>query len=291
MRVVHSIAELRRLVAHEKSQGKRVGIVPTMGNLHAGHLKLVETALQQAEFVICTLFVNPLQFGPQEDLAAYPRTPDQDMRQLQAAGCHCLFAPAVSEMYPAGPAGHTTVSVPGLGERLCGRTRPGHFDGVATVVSKLFNICQPDSACFGLKDYQQFLVVSRMVADLCLPIRLIGVETVREPNGLAMSSRNNYLSAQQKDTAAALYRGLTQLAAELQAGARDFARLEADAVRRLQALGLRPDYVAICNAATLAPAATQDTELALLVAAFLGSTRLIDNIRISLSPSPQGETS
>lgn len=282
MRIVTKIAELRRLVAHEKSQGHRVSLIPTMGNLHAGHLKLVETARQESDFVLCSIFVNPLQFGPDEDLSRYPRTPEDDQRGLTQAGCHCLFAPSAEEMYPNGRDGHTLVSVPGLGDRYCGKSRPGHFDGVATVVSKLFNITQPDTAVFGLKDYQQFLVISRLVSDLRFPIRLIGVETVREASGLAMSSRNNYLTAEQKTRAATLYRSLKFVAAGLQSGREDFATLENQARGMLTQVGMQTDYLTTCQSATLDPAQTHDRQLVILAAAWIGNTRLIDNLRLDL---------
>ncbi|MEX2132482.1 MAG: pantoate--beta-alanine ligase, partial [Pseudohongiellaceae bacterium] len=254
MRIITTAAELRRLLAHEKSQGSRIGLVPTMGNLHAGHIKLVTTAREQCDYVVGTIFVNPLQFGTDEDLEIYPRTPDEDIKKLTESGCNGLFMPSVAEMYPGGTAAHTLVSVPGLGDNYCGKSRPGHFDGVATVVSKLLNLVQPDSAFFGLKDYQQYLVISKMALDLQIPVRIIGVETVREASGLAMSSRNNYLTAEQKVRAANLYRSLGFVAEALDKGRTDFAELENQARTMLNDKGLTPDYFAVCHALTLEPA-------------------------------------
>jgi pantoate--beta-alanine ligase len=282
MRIISTVADLRRLLAHEKSQGSRIGLVPTMGNLHAGHLSLVTAALQHSEYVVCSLFLNPLQFGPGEDLDAYPRTPETDMQLLKDAGCHCLFVPPVAEMYPGGTSQQSLVTVPKLGDEYCGKSRPGHFNGVATVVSKLFNMVQPDIAVFGLKDYQQFLVINKLVTDLQFPVRIVGVETVREASGLAMSSRNNYLTAEEKIQASALNRCLVFVTDGLRAGRTDFSTLEQQAREMLCERGLRPDYLAICHARTLESASTSDKELVVLAAAYLGQTRLIDNLRVTL---------
>jgi pantoate--beta-alanine ligase len=249
-----------------------------MGNLHKGHLTLIAAARAECDVVVATIFVNPMQFGPQEDLARYPRTFAADMAALQESGCDYLYAPAASEIYPAGPAVHTRVSVPELSSLHCGKSRPGHFDGVCTVVCKLFNMIQPDWAFFGYKDYQQFHLISTMVRDLYLPVRLQGVQTVRESSGLAMSSRNGYLSAQQRGQAAALYATLTVIADRVQQGQSEFRQLEQEAAAKLAAAGLQPDYFHICNRATLQLAGHGDTNLIILAAVYAGTTRLIDNI-------------
>lgn len=277
MRVIDDSRSLRETLNPLRHRGQRIALVPTMGNLHEGHLALVAEAQKHASFVVCSIFVNPMQFGPSEDLDAYPRTLEQDIARLEAAGCHALFTPGVAEMYPLGHQQHTVVSVPALSEGYCGASRPGHFDGVATVVCKLFNLVQPDTAVFGLKDYQQFLVIQRMTADLCLPIALVGVPTRREASGLAMSSRNGYLTAEEKERATALIHNLRTAADSLQAGATP-AEVEARATQQLEEAGLRPDYFKVCHAQTLAPATAQDENLVILAAAWMGRTRLIDNL-------------
>ncbi|HWV11153.1 MAG TPA: pantoate--beta-alanine ligase, partial [Pseudomonas sp.] len=225
MNTVKTVRELRAAVAQARAEGKQIALVPTMGNLHAGHAALVEKASQRADFVVASIFVNPLQFGPNEDLATYPRTLAADQDKLVEAGCHLLFTPDVDEMYPQGMQGQTLVSVPGVSEGLCGASRPGHFDGVSTVVTKLFNMVQPDLAIFGQKDFQQLAVIRTLVRDLNMPIQIIGEPTVRAEDGLALSSRNGYLSAEQRAVAPTLYRGLEQIAAAIAAGERDFATL------------------------------------------------------------------
>jgi len=225
MNTVKTVLELRAAVARARSEGKRIAFVPTMGNLHEGHVALVEKAGQRADFVVASIFVNPLQFGPSEDLAKYPRTLAADQEKLVAAGCHLLFHPDVEEMYPHGQDGQPRVAVPGVSEGLCGASRPGHFEGVATVVTKLFNMVQPDLAVFGEKDFQQLAVIRTLVRDLNMPIQIIGEPTVRAAAGLALSSRNGYLSAEQRAAAPALYRTLQQLAEAIRNGERDFTAL------------------------------------------------------------------
>ena len=273
---------LREIVAQQKDSGNSVGLVPTMGNLHAGHLRLISEARSKCDFVVSTIFVNPLQFGPKEDLDAYPRTLDADRRLLEQQGCDALFAPSTEEVYGKDINHQSIVHVPLLSENYCGASRPGHFDGVATVVCKLFNMVAPDFAFFGLKDYQQFLVIKKMAADLAIPIRIEGVETVREESGLAMSSRNGYLSAEQKLLAANLYRCLTDSAAEIRNQSRAYSDIEDTAIERLENLGLQPDYFAICNAETLQAATPDDRSLVILAAVYIGPSRLIDNLRIQL---------
>ena len=271
---------LRNHLGKLKRQGKRVALVPTMGNLHEGHLSLIDLARSKSDVVVATIFVNPLQFGPAEDLDAYPRTLDRDIERLDSRRCDCVFTPSVAEIYGDSLNAQTIVKVPGISEGFCGSSRPGHFEGVATVVTRLFNIAQPDLAVFGLKDYQQFLVIRKMVRDLLMPVEILGGEIVRERNGLALSSRNGYLDSLQREQAAAIYRSLQLVAAELQEGNQDNTALEAKGREILEQAGLRPDYYAICNADTLEPAQAHDTNLVILVAAFLGTTRLIDNLRL-----------
>ncbi|MNZ31573.1 Pantothenate synthetase [compost metagenome] len=282
MNTVKTVRELRAAVARARSEGKRIGFVPTMGNLHSGHAALVTKAAQRVDFVVASIFVNPLQFGPSEDLDKYPRTLAADQEKLLQAGCHLLFAPTVEEMYPDGMAGQTRVSVPQLSDGLCGASRPGHFEGVATVVSKLFNMVQPDLAVFGQKDFQQLAVIRAMVRDLNMPIQIIGEPTVRAEDGLALSSRNGYLSDEQRATAPALYRVLSQMAAAIEQGERNYPALIANGQQQLSAAGFRPDYLEIRQALSLRPAASEDRDLVILVAAFLGATRLIDNLHLNL---------
>lgn len=277
-----SIAALRSHLAQIRETGQSIGFVPTMGNLHKGHLALVKEAQEQSDYVVASIFVNPLQFGPEEDYERYPRTFDQDREALENARCDALFIPAVNEIYPQGLDSHTLVSVPELSELYCGSTRPGHFNGVATVVTKLFNIVQPDLAVFGLKDYQQLQVIRKLVRDLCLPVSIIGVETCRESDGLAISSRNAYLTVEQRRDAARIYRILQSTAETIAAGNRDFSELEQMAKSSLNEGDLKVDYFNICHAHTLLPATEYDTELVILAAAWLGSTRLIDNISIDI---------
>lgn len=280
MNTVKTVLDLRAAVARARSEGKRIGLTPTMGNLHSGHVALVSKAVQRADFVVATIFVNPLQFGPNEDLATYPRTLAADQEKLLQAGCHLLFTPSVEEMYPHGMADQTLVSVPHLSEGLCGASRPGHFDGVATVVSKLFNMVQPDLAVFGEKDFQQLAVIRAMVRDLNMPIKIIGEPTVRAEDGLALSSRNGYLSAEQRAAAPALYRIISQIGDAIRGGEQDFERLLQDNRRELESAGFRIDYLEIREASTLRPASAQDSDIVILAAAFMGKTRLIDNLHL-----------
>ncbi|NBF06127.1 pantoate--beta-alanine ligase [Pseudomonas sp. Fl5BN2] len=282
MNTVKTVRELRAAVARARSEGKRIGFVPTMGNLHSGHAALVAKAAQRVDFVVASIFVNPLQFGAGEDLDKYPRTLAADQEKLLQAGCQLLFAPGVEEMYPDGMAGQTRVSVPQLSEGLCGASRPGHFEGVATVVSKLFNMVQPDLAVFGQKDYQQLAVIRALVHDLNMPVQIIGEPTVRAADGLALSSRNGYLSEEQRAIAPVLYRSLSQIAQAIKGGERDYAKLLAEHQQLLEAAGLRGDYLEIRQAQNLRPATAEDRDLVILVAAYLGVTRLIDNLHLNL---------
>lgn len=276
-----SIETLRSTLARWRAEGARLAFVPTMGNLHAGHLRLVEVARAQADRTVASVFVNPLQFGPDEDFARYPRTPEADCAALDGAGADLTFLPGVETMYPRPLATLTRVSVPVLGDMLEGAHRPGHFDGVTTVVARLFNLVQPDVAVFGEKDYQQLAVIRRMVADLGWPIAVIGVPTVREPDGLAMSSRNGYLSAEQRAHAPLLAQTLNEVADQLRSGERDYSALEQAAAQVLNGGGFRTDYVSI-RRPDLQPAEAGDARLVILAAARLGTTRLIDNLPVSL---------
>ncbi len=273
-----TLPALRTELSALRRNGKTVALVPTMGNLHKGHLSLIAAARAEYDVVVATIFVNPMQFGAKEDLARYPRTFAADLTALRESGCDYLYTPATGEIYPEGLAVHTRVSVPGISSLHCGHSRPGHFDGVCTVVCKLFNMIQMDAAFFGYKDYQQFHLISTMVRDLYLPVRLYGVPTVRENSGLAMSSRNGYLDAQQRTQASALYATLLQTADSIRAGASEFRQLEKAASATLAAAGLQPDYFHICNRNTLQLAEQNESDLIILAAVYAGTTRLIDNI-------------
>jgi pantoate--beta-alanine ligase len=280
MDTVTTIAHVGERVRQWRAQGLRVAFVPTMGNLHAGHVSLIEAARQHGERFVASIFVNPMQFGPNEDYAHYPRTPRADERMLEAAGCDLMFMPDVAEIYPNGPENAARVEVPVLSSILDGEFRPGHFQGVATIVTKLFNIVAPDAAIFGEKDFQQLTVIRRMVADLCMPVTIIGAATVRESDGLAMSSRNQYLSAAERDIAPALYRQLQQARTRLLAGAAD-RDVETEGLAALTAAGFRPDYFAVRDARDLQQAGPHSQEWVVLVAARLGKARLIDNLCVT----------
>lgn len=280
MHIHADIQELRAALFPHRCAGQRIGLVPTMGNLHRGHLALVETARAQCDIVVASIFVNPLQFGPNEDLDNYPRTLEDDLASLREAGCDLVFTPTPATMYPRGMDGQTLVRVPEVSEGLCGGSRPGHFDGVSTVVSMLFHIVQPDVACFGEKDYQQLAVIRRMVSDLHLPIEIIGVPTVREDSGLALSSRNGYLSDDQRATAARLQSTLVELREQLEAGA-DIDKQLLQGLASLRQAGFEPDYLEL-RARDLSQVTATTRDAILLVAARLGPTRLIDNLSLTL---------
>lgn len=269
-------------VAGWRREGVAVALVPTMGNLHRGHLRLVELALERAQRVIVSIFVNPLQFGPRDDFERYPRTLEHDCNLLAQVGAQLVFAPDAREMYPDGMEGCTVVDVPALDGILEGRFRPGHFQGVATVVAKLFNIAAPDLAVFGQKDYQQLLVIEQMTRDLCLPIEIVGAPIVRDEDGLALSSRNQYLSADERRRAPALHGSLLAARQRILDGDRRWDEIETAAMQDLQLQGFAPDYFAIRAARDLSPTREEDRQLVLLVAARLGTTRLIDNLRLDL---------
>ena len=284
MLTITEILPLREVLAQWRLQGERISFVPTMGNLHAGHLCLVKQARASTSKVIVSIFVNPIQFDRADDLAAYPRTLAQDHRKLSEIDADILFAPGVEEIYPYGIENTTRVEVPSLSYILCGASRPGHFRGVATVVTKLFNMVQPDVAVFGEKDYQQLLLIRRLVADLSMPVEITAVPTQRESDGLAMSSRNRYLDPLERKKAPILYRTLQDMAEAVHIGERDYRKLEQQASQRLAISGLRPDYISICRQHDLATAEIGDDALVILAAAWLGKARLIDNIPIRLIP-------
>lgn len=286
MRVITTIAELREIIKKYKKNDETVGFVPTMGNLHAGHLDLVTKASAKSDRVVVSIFVNPTQFDQADDLKAYPRTMQDDLLQLESLGVDLVFSPEPIEMYP-----HvglvTEVDVPSISNLHEGSSRPGHFRGVATVVCKLFNIVSPDLAIFGQKDFQQLSLIRQMVSDLDMPIKIIGAPTIREDDGLAMSSRNNRLSKDQRKLAASLYRVLKQLEEKIIKGGCDYSVVENEAIKELSEAGFKPDYILVCNAATLHVANEDDRDLVVLAAAYLGEVRLIDNLQVSLGGHPK----
>lgn len=284
MRTYSTKRQLQEALRRERSKGRRIGFVPTMGNLHQGHLNLVRKARELCDVVVVSIFVNPMQFGPNEDLDAYPRTLTADKEKLFAEGVQLLFTPTADEIYPEGMAQQTTVSVPELSNTLCGASRPGHFTGVATVVTKLFNIVQPDVAVFGEKDYQQLSIIRKMARDLCLPIDIIGVPTARAQDGLALSSRNGYLTPDQRRKAPFLNEVLLECREAIACGFDNYRELERRAMARLTEAGFEPDYFAIRDARTLAEVTEDTEEVAILTAARLGEPRLIDNVRLNLNP-------
>jgi pantoate--beta-alanine ligase len=291
MHIISDIAALRAQIQQWRRAGETIAFVPTMGNLHQGHLQLVDVAKRHADRVIASIFVNPMQFGAHEDLAKYPRTLADDCAGLAAHGADAVFTPTAEIMYPRGLAAQTAVEVPALGDYFCGASRPGHFRGVATVVTKLFNLVQPDIAVFGKKDYQQLAIIRQLTSDLSLPISIVGVDTERASDGLALSSRNGYLTETQRLQAPLIYQVLCQLKQRWHAGERDITTLVEDGKAALTAGGFTPDYLAFADQqslvpvtnetlTTLAAAKTLQPALVLLVAAYLGTTRLIDNLEI-----------
>jgi pantoate--beta-alanine ligase len=279
MQTVTRIESMRALVRGWRMAGESIAFVPTMGNLHAGHASLIGAAHHHGRRVVASVFVNPLQFGPNEDYAAYPRTPEEDTALLTEQGVDALLLPTVEEMYPLGVAGSTIVDVPDLSGILCGAFRPGHFQGVATVVVKLLNLVQPDTAIFGEKDYQQLTIIRRSVEDLCLPVRIVGAPTVRAEDGLALSSRNRYLSPDERRVAPMVYRSLDRARRRLESGDADVAAIEAEGMESLRSAGFRPDYFEVRNADTLARPRGRNFDVVVLAAARLGRARLIDNVQ------------
>jgi pantoate--beta-alanine ligase len=281
MKTLTTRNELRDQVRAWRADGKRVAFVPTMGNLHAGHGDLVTRARGLADRVIVSIFVNPMQFGPNEDFAQYPRTPTEDASLLSRLQADALYIPDAADIYPQGYEQSTFIDVPDLSGILCGAVRPGHFRGVATVVAKLFNLVAPDVAVFGEKDYQQITIIRRMVADLCMPIEIVGAPTTREADGLAMSSRNRYLTAQDRAAAPAIFKALDAARKTLQSGVRDFAAIEKTGQVALMSAGFSVDYFSVRDAATLQAPTTDTKEFVALTAARIGKARLIDNLRMS----------
>ncbi|MEE4204223.1 MAG: pantoate--beta-alanine ligase [Halieaceae bacterium] len=282
MDVVCSIESLNDALTNIDSV-ESLALVPTMGNLHAGHLSLVARARELADKVVVSIFVNPMQFGANEDLDAYPRTLQQDIEKLQAAGADLLFSPTVDDIYPEGTGPHTQVRVPGLTDILCGASRPGHFDGVTTVVCKLLNLVGPDVAIFGEKDLQQLLVIRKMAADLCIPVTIEGVPIARDSDGLALSSRNQYLSSEERAKAVVLPQTLKACVDAIESGSKDFSTLAKTSRSTLTDAGFEVDYFDIRRSCDLKPATPEDRDLVLLAAARLGRTRLIDNLMVKLS--------
>ncbi|MCB1745950.1 MAG: pantoate--beta-alanine ligase [Gammaproteobacteria bacterium] len=283
MDTAFDLKTLRATVRDWKTAGLTVALVPTMGNLHAGHISLLKRARELADRTVVSIFVNPIQFGKGEDYDSYPSTLEADKAKLSAAGLDLLFAPNLDELYPGGTAEDTRITVPQLSDILCGEFRPGHFSGVATVVAKLLINVQPDTALFGEKDYQQLLVIRRMVHDLLIPVDIIGMPIVREPDGLAMSSRNGYLDATQRATAAVINQALTTAAARLREPGARIATIEGDGIAALAAAGMRPEYFSVRRSNDLAPPRPGDTALVVLAAAWLGPARLIDNVQVELA--------
>jgi len=279
---IRHIDELRARLDEARQQGKTIGVVPTMGNLHEGHLQLIRLAHEHADVVVATIFVNQLQFGLNEDWDKYPRTFESDRTMLDKEGCHILFAPDDLEMYPNGIDNQTRVLCPTMTDVLCGASRPGHFEGVTTVVTKLFHIVEPDVAIFGNKDFQQIAIIRRMVADLCLRVNIVGAPIARDEGGLALSSRNRFITDDERPRANQLYRTLSWVQDQIQGGNRDFVNLEEVGKQQMIDAGFRPDYLSVCNAQKLEPALDDDDDLAILGALFTEQARLIDNLRLKI---------
>lgn len=283
MLIIETLLPLRQQIRRLRMEGKRVALVPTMGNLHDGHMKLVDEAKARADVVVVSIFVNPMQFDRPEDLARYPRTLQEDCEKLNKRKVDLVFAPSVKEIYPNGTETHTYVDVPGLSTMLEGASRPGHFRGVSTIVSKLFNLVQPDIACFGEKDFQQLALIRKMVADMGFDIEIVGVPIMRAKDGLALSSRNGYLTAEQRKIAPGLYKVLSSIADKLQAGERDLDEIIAIAGQELNEKGFRSDDIQIRDADTLLEVSENSKRAVILVAAWLGDARLIDNKLVELA--------
>lgn len=285
MLIANHIAALREALPAWRNNGERIAFVPTLGNLHAGHIELVRQAKLHARRVVVCIFVNPTQFDRPDDFLAYPRTLEEDTRKLSEVGIDALFAPAAAELYPEAADNTVYIDAPGLSTLLEGAQRPGHFRGVATIVTKLFNIVQPDIALFGAKDYQQLLLIRRMVENLNMPVEIVSVATVRDADGLALSSRNSYLNEDERRRAPGLYLALRGAAEQIVSGTANYAAIERAGITRLSASGFRPDYFSVRQAGNLQLATPEDTDLILLAAAWLGKARLIDNLPLTLKPN------
>ena len=286
--IARTCAEVRAALKPLRKSGRRIALVPTMGDLHGGHVALIRRAGKIAPVTVASIFVNPFQFGEGEDFDSYPRTPEADLARLDSLGVEVVFLPPVSDIYPAGPECSTRVEVPGLSSILCGATRPTFFRGVATVVSMLFNVVRPDVALFGEKDYQQLQVVKRLTEDLKLPVAIESVATVRERDGLAMSSRNRYLDPVERSRAPKIYRSLREAADRIRDGERDYHALGLYYMKALERTGFRPEYFTVRRARNLESPVPGDPELVVLAAAWLGHARLIDNLSFTLPPKPEG---
>lgn len=282
MQVFHRIANLREALLSARREGKRIGLVPTMGNLHDAHIQLVEAAQKTNDIVVCSIFVNGLQFGLNEDWDKYPRTFENDCAKLRTVGCDFLFHPDDNEMYPNGLANQTRVICPTMTDVLCGASRPGHFEGVTTVVTKLLHIVEPNEAVFGIKDYQQLAIIRRMVEDLCMDVEITAAPIHREADGLAMSSRNGFITAEERPKVAILYATLSWVAEQIKAGEHDFTLLQSTARQRIAEAGFRLDYFNICNSRNLEMAADDDKDITILGAMYTEGARLIDNVSLSL---------
>ena len=281
MLIYDNITSLQHQISLEKNNDNTIAFVPTMGNLHAGHLQLIQSAKEVAKIVICSIFVNVLQFGENEDFSSYPRTLDDDLKKLKALKCDIVFIPPSDLLTPLPKADHVTISIPNLSTLHCGKTRPVFFDGIATIVTKFFNIIQPNFAIFGEKDFQQLLLIKKIVNGLFLNITIISVPTIRNDEGLALSSRNNYLSPSQQHQASIIYRTLVELKTEIeQHKVHDFQSLQIQAIKKIEMGGLTVDYLSICHQNTLQPATAADKQLIILTACYLNDVRLIDNIKI-----------
>jgi pantoate--beta-alanine ligase len=285
MKTICKSKQLRAAISKHKLQGQTVAFVPTMGNLHEGHIQLVRKAKQVADIVVVSIFVNPLQFSANEDLDRYPRTLAADKEKLFAAGVNYLLFPDVEDIYPEGMENQSLVVVPDLTDTLCGASRPGHFAGVATVVTKLFQIVQPDTAIFGKKDYQQLAIIEKMVKDLCMPINVMGVETARDVDGLALSSRNGFLTEEQRSIAPALHKTLLECREAIACGFDSYQELELHCTDALRNAGFEPDYFSVRDAQTLREVTCDTEQIVILAAAKLGTPRLIDNVTLTLNPS------
>ncbi|MDD7805594.1 MAG: pantoate--beta-alanine ligase [Endozoicomonas sp. (ex Botrylloides leachii)] len=283
MNIVHSITEVQDDISKKKSCGNKIAFVPTMGNLHGGHLTLVDKAKALADEVVVSIYVNPLQFGVNEDYDAYPRTMEKDCQLLEKRGVNLVYAATTKEIYPEGSEYHTHVTVDSLDGMHCGKTRPHFFRGVATVVTKLFNIVRPDIAVFGEKDFQQLMIIRKMVNDMCMPVEIIGAPIAREDSGLAKSSRNGYLTQSDRETIApTVFEALNYAKSAIQSGERDYDAISRHAFTMLANAGITPDYFNVCNPKTLLPACEKDNTIVILAAGLLGNVRLIDNIHFSI---------
>ncbi|HFB66453.1 MAG TPA: pantoate--beta-alanine ligase [Aeromonadales bacterium] len=282
MKLADSLDSIQQIVNEIKNNHQTIALVPTMGNLHQGHLALIDEATQQADTVIVSIFVNPLQFNNSDDLASYPRTLDDDLEKLRQKNVNAVFLPHEDMIYPDGMDNHTTIEVPVISDILCGQNRPGHFRGVATIVNKLFNLIRPDTAVFGRKDFQQLAIIRKMVEDLALNITIIGIPTVREQSGLAMSSRNIRLTHEEKSIAACMYKTMLETKQKIISGEKDFRALEKMAIAKLKALNFKPDYFEIREREKLKRATAEDKKLVIFSASYLGQPRLIDNISFDI---------